>query len=97
MNVIIDHAATAHLDTPKERALRNDLDRADFEVKQLKRKIAELRVIPLSAEADAMFYWHRRCSDAEAILRRYRLSHLMTGVNEAHLPANIAADKEDIA
>lgn len=39
----VDHAETGHLDTPKERALRLDLEQADTEVQVLKTLLAQTR------------------------------------------------------
>jgi hypothetical protein len=69
----MNHAETAHLDTPKERALRNDYDDADFEVQQLKSKLKHVRMVPLSEEAEAMFLWRSRCLAAEEMLRKHGL------------------------
>lgn len=79
MTALIDHTETAHLDTPKERALRNDYDDADFEVQQLKAKIKRLRMIPLSEEAEAWFYWERRCRAAEEILGKLGMLDRLPG------------------
>lgn len=70
---MLNHAETGHLDTPKERALRLDYEAADWEVQYLKRKISRLRVLPISAEATAMFYYAGRCEQAEKLLRQYRV------------------------
>lgn len=69
----MNHAETAADDTPKERALRLDYEDADFEVQQLKAKLRRARMIPLSEEAEEMFYWRGRCKRAEEILRQYGL------------------------
>ncbi len=58
---MIDHADTGHLDTPKERALRYDYEEADAEVRILKTELKRVRMIPLSEEAEAAFYWKKRC------------------------------------
>lgn len=79
-----DHAATAHLDTPKERALRNDYDLAQHECDGLKAELKRVRMIPLSEEAEAMFYWRNRCNQAEEILQRAHLAHLLPQVDTRH-------------
>ena len=66
----IDHAATAHLDTPKERALRYDYEESDAEVQLLKAELKRVRMVPLSEEAESMFYWRTRCLEAEEALRK---------------------------
>lgn len=71
----VDHAATGHLDTPKERALRNDYEDADFEVQQLKQKLSKARMVGLSEEAEQMFAWRRRALRAEELLRKAGLAH----------------------
>src|SRR5438067_9551253 len=43
----VDHAETAHLDTPKERALRLDYDLADAEVQCLKDQLNKARGIAM--------------------------------------------------
>lgn len=35
----VNHAETAHLDTPKERALRDDIDACECEILELKAKL----------------------------------------------------------
>lgn len=69
----IDHTTTAHLDTPKERALRHDYELANAEVQVLKARLKRVRMIPLSEEAEAMFYWRNRTKIAEGLLRQVGL------------------------
>lgn len=71
----IDHAATAHLDTPKERALRNAYEDADFEVQQLKHKLKRMRMTPVSEEYEAAAYWRERCLLIERVLIDAGLGH----------------------
>jgi hypothetical protein len=75
-----DHAETAHLDTEKERALRDALDDADAEVRYLKTELAKARAVGLSEEADAMFYWRRRALDAEEVVKKFHMGHRMEGI-----------------
>lgn len=72
--MMVDHAETAHLDTPKERALRLDYDNADIEISFLKAELKRVRMIPLPEEVTAMFYWRRRAHDAEAMLKKFGLT-----------------------
>lgn len=73
----IDHAATAHLDTPKERALRIDYDLADLEVQQLKATLKRVRMIPLSEEAEEMFKALHRVEQLEALVRRLGFGEML--------------------
>ena len=66
----VDHAETGHLDTPKERALRLDLEQADAEVQILKTLLAKTRLAPLSEEVEAMFYWRKKAIYYEELLDR---------------------------
>lgn len=71
----LDHAATAHLDTPKERAIRNDYDDADAEIQILKAELRHVRMIPLAEEVQKMFWYRNLAKYYEDILRRFKLSH----------------------
>jgi hypothetical protein len=84
----LDHTETAHLDTPKERAIRNDYDNADLEIRLLKDELRRVRMIPLAKEVEAMFYWRRRAHAAEEMLKKCSRSlDLLNNMRRLHKSA----------